>query len=226
MSIILHIDTATNDAFIGISANGNLLYSEASLDNRNHASFLQPAIKRLFDKAQLPIKAIDAIAVSNGPGSYTGLRVGLSTAKALCFALEKPLLLINTLEIMALAAKEAVNAAHENYWLVPMIDARRMEVFTAVYHPDLSIAIQPSALVLNQDVFAEIDKNRPIYFFGDGSNKFQPIHQFPNAEFLTTKHTAAHLGKLAFKYFQKKAFANLAYAEPFYLKAVYTTLKL
>lgn len=133
MPLILHIDTATNYASICISKDDVVLGFEENAEQKNHASFLQPAIKAMFAKCNFNLSDIDAVAVTNGPGSYTGLRVGLASAKGLCFALNKALILLNTLQVMAAASIESKKEEDIDILFCPMIDARRMEVFTALY---------------------------------------------------------------------------------------------
>jgi len=166
------------------------------------------------------LRSVDAIAVTGGPGSYTGLRIGMATAKGICFALNKPLISLNTLLVMANAAKD------ENADLLcPMIDARRMEVFTAIYTKELQIVKEPVAITLNENSFAEYLSNNSICFFGNGSNKFQTIEKSPQAFFRDVKTDASSMISLSEISFTEKKFADLAYAEPLYLKEFYTPAK-
>jgi tRNA threonylcarbamoyladenosine biosynthesis protein TsaB len=135
MSLLLHIDTAVENASVCISKNGELIGIAENKNQKDHATWIQPAIQSLMKEAVYNLKELDAVAVSNGPGSYTGLRVGLATAKGLCFALNKPLITLSTLEVMTIAALN-IPISNINYFC-PLIDARRMEVFTAIY--DISL---------------------------------------------------------------------------------------
>lgn len=221
MPLILQIDTATEQASICLSKNGQALYSLESADQKNHGSFLQPAIQELMQKASIDLSQLDAIAVTEGPGSYTGLRVGLASAKGLCYALQKPLITINTLKLMASAAiSQTANAA--DFGFVPMIDARRMEVFTAIYNSDLLVLEAPNALILDDTAYFNLLETKQLIFIGSGAPKFQNICQHPHAFFPKIQHHAADMSALAAKAFNSAEFANLAYCEPFYLKSFYS----
>jgi tRNA threonylcarbamoyladenosine biosynthesis protein TsaB len=168
----------------------------------------------------LKIDLVDAIAITNGPGSYTGLRIGMATAKGICYALNKPLITLNTLLVMANAAK------NENADLLcPMIDARRMEVFTAIYTKDLQTVKEPVAMELNEKNFGEELAVNSICFFGNGSDKFKAMKKNQQAFFCDIKMDATSMIVLSEKKFAEKDFADLAYAEPLYLKEFYTPAK-
>lgn len=235
--MILNIDTATEHASVCISDNGNMSGIEKSFEQKDHASFIQPAIKRLFENTHQKISALDAIAVTAGPGSYTGLRVGLATAKGLCYALNKPLILLNTLEVMAQASinnfsKQCTSNLQSlttnyklqttNFLFCPMIDARRMEVFTAIYNEKMQVIMNPSAVILEENTFSEYLDKGTIIFSGSGSSKFEKIVHHPNASFLLVQHSAANMITLSEQYFSHKQFADIAYSEPFYLKEFFT----
>jgi tRNA threonylcarbamoyladenosine biosynthesis protein TsaB len=222
MGLILQIDTATEHASICLSKNGIPLLSAESADQKNHGSFLQPAIQDLMAKYGEKLSALDAIAVTEGPGSYTGLRVGLASAKGLCYALQKPLITINTLKVIAVSAIKSKGDDAIRYAYIPMIDARRMEVFTAVYDEKLHIIEPPQAKILDENAFQFILNEKPAIFCGSGSVKFQSICQHPNAYFSTLQHQAEDMSVLAFNALEEKRFANLAYCEPFYLKSFYS----
>ena len=220
MALILNIDTAVDVASICLAKDGNVLSIARNESQKDHASWLHIAIKEIFEKNNLELSSADAIAVTGGPGSYTGLRIGMATAKGICFALNKPLISLNTLLVMANAAKnEGADL------LCPMIDARRMEVFTAIYTKELQIVKEPVAITLNENSFAEYFSNNSICFFGNGSNKFQAIEKKPQAFFMDIKTDASSMMFLSEKSFSEKKFADLAYAEPLYLKEFYTPAK-
>lgn len=221
MPLILQIDTATEHASICLSKNGKALYSLESPDQKNHGSFLQPAIQDLMRMATMELLELDAIAVTEGPGSYTGLRVGLASAKGLCYALQKPLITINTLKLMAAAAITKTNNASD-FGYVPMIDARRMEVFTAIYDSELHELEAPNALILDETAYLNLLDTKQLIFIGSGAPKFQNICQHPHASFPNTQHQAADMSSLSAKAFSNAEFANLAYCEPFYLKSFYS----
>ena len=174
MALILNIDTAVDVASICLAKDGKVLSIVKNESQKDHASWLHIAIKEIFEKNNLDLSSIDAVAVTGGPGSYTGLRIGMATAKLICFALNKPLISLNTLLVMANAAKQ------ENADLLcPMIDARRMEVFTAIYTKELQTVKDPVAITLNENSFAEYLSNNSICFFGNGSNKFHGNRKKP-----------------------------------------------
>lgn len=229
MSLFLNIDTATEHASACISDNEKLLAIEKSFDQKNHASFIQPAIKNLFQSCEQQLSNLDAIAVTAGPGSYTGLRIGLATAKGLCYALNKPLILLSTLEVMAqapiteqLATNRKQPLSQPATLFCPMIDARRMEVFTAVYKDKLQTILQPAAVILNENIFDEYLATHQVIFSGSGSLKLKDILHHPNVIFSKAQHTAADMIRLTVKAFTQQQFADIAYSEPFYLKEFFT----
>jgi len=218
MATILNIETSGNTASICISGNG-IAGKEVSNPARNdQAAWLHKAIHDLAGEENLHLKQLDAIAVSIGPGSYTGLRIGLSTAKGICYALKLPLITIGTLTIMAASVDmSSCDLA------CPMMDARRMEVYTALYDKQLSEIISPTAMILHEDSFADYLINNKIKFFGTGSAKFKSILSHPHASFLEFEPSAAMMAGLAEKFFTNKEFADLAYVEPLYLKNFYSS---
>lgn len=219
MAIILNIDTATEIATVGISEGTTVLASETSETPMKHASFVQPAIEKLLGDLSLSLSVMDAIAITAGPGSYTGLRVGMASAKGICYALNKPLILLNTLEVMATASIRQSNA--ENVLHCPMIDARRMEVFTGLYRNNLTSVIPPAAMVLSDDSFMEYLVKNKIIFSGSGSPKLAAILTSEHALFSTVERDTVDLAILANTYYLQNRFADLAYSEPFYLKEFY-----
>ena len=220
MSLILNIDTAVDVASICLAKDGKVLSIAKNESQKDHASWLHISIKEIFEKNNFELGSVDAIAVTGGPGSYTGLRIGMATAKGICFALNKPLISLNTLLVMANAAKD------ENADLLcPMIDARRMEVFTAIYTKGLEVVKDPVAITLNENSFAEYFTNNSICFFGNGSKKFNAIEKSSQAFFSDIKSDASSMISLSEKSFTEKTFADLAYAEPLYLKEFYTPVK-
>ena len=220
MALILNIDTAVDVASVCLAKDGQALSIVKNESQNDHASWLHIAIKEIFEKNNLELGLVDAIAVTGGPGSYTGLRIGMATAKGICFALNKPLISLNTLLVMANGAKE-----ESTELLCPMIDARRMEAFTAVYTKDLKIVKEPAAITLNENSFAEYLSKNSICFFGNGSNKFHAIEKSSQAFFSDIKTDASSMISLSGKSFTEKKFADLAYAEPLYLKEFYTPVK-
>jgi len=220
MALILNIDTAVEAASVCLAKDGKVLSIAKNERQRDHAAWLHVGIKEIFEKNNLEVGSIDAVAVTEGPGSYTGLRIGMATAKGICYALNKPLITLNTLLVMANAAKN-----EDAGLLCPMIDARRMEVFTAIYTKDLQIIAGPTAMTLDEKSFDEELKNHSICFFGNGSSKFQKITNYSNAFFKEISFDSTAMVSLSDEKFNKKDFADLAYAEPLYLKEFYTPSK-
>lgn len=223
MSLILSIDTATEFASVCLADDEKVLALEGNYEQKNHASFLQPAVKRIFAATAIEMKNVDAIAVTIGPGSYTGLRVGLASAKGLCYALNKPLITINTLLAMALASVE--ENKEEKLLHCPMIDARRMEVFTALYDAQLKEIISPAAFIIDEGFLQEELSNHKIIFSGSGSKKLNDTIQSPNAIFTAKGYNSIQVSQLAFDLFKQKKFADIAYCEPLYLKEFYTPVR-
>ena len=217
MALILNIDTAVEAASVCLTKEGEILTFAKNEEQKDHASWLHIAIREIFKKNNLEIGSIDAVAVTEGPGSYTGLRIGMATAKGVCYALNKPLITLNTLLVMANAAKNS-----EANLLCPMIDARRMEVFTALYTKDIQLVKEPTTMTLDEYSFDEELKDQSICFFGNGNIKFKNLKDHPRALFSDVNFDAATMAFLSEKKFNKKEFADLAYAEPLYLKEFYT----
>lgn len=220
MATILNIETAVTSASIAITVNGQVACQDGTDQPKDQAAWIQPAIANLLSACRMTWKYIDAIAVTAGPGSYTGLRIGMATAKGLCFALGLPLITIDTLKVMAFAARASQESKNE--WFVPMIDARRMEVFCAIYNQALDSLQKPAPVILEPDSFlTELNENILI-FSGNGNVKWQNICHHPNARFVSVLHHAGHLGQLAEIEFSNRNFANLTYSEPVYLKEFHT----
>lgn len=221
MSLLIHIDTAVQTASVCLSLDGQILAVKSNPSPRDSAAWLHPAIHELVQECGYKMQQVQAVSVSAGPGSYTGLRVGMATAKGLCYALHIPLITVGTLQMMAAAA---VTQAPRNALLVPMIDARRMEVFTAVYDQQLNEVTAAHNAVLTTETFEDLLTNHELLFFGNGSTKFKSLVQHRNALFAEVDATAQHLVALAVKQLQQNHYADLAYAEPFYSKAFYSPL--
>lgn len=229
MPTILHIDTATEQAGVCISRDKTVLHLLESPDQRNHAAFVQPAIQQLLQETGISLSDIDAVAVVAGPGSYTGLRVGLASAKGICYALHKPLILLNTLEVMAQALISNNSSTREpvtgSDLVCPLIDARRMEVFTAVYDASLKEAWPAQALILEPDAFGNLlDKGR-VHFCGSGVQKLEGLIHHTNAVFHHSVHSVKDMVALAEKAFETQSFADLAYSAPLYVKEFFDTSK-
>ena len=224
MATFLLIYTATAQASVCIVKDGEVLGCSETADQKTHASFIQPAIESLCKQTSIPLSSIDAISISMGPGSYTGLRVGMATAKGIAYAMGKPLIGINTLQIMAAAAKHKY--PKHNSAICALLDARRMEVFTGIYTHNLTPTTPSTALILDPLSFKdELDKEA-ILFVGDGAEKFKSICEHPNAHFDTSIcYGASDMLALTEKAFALADFLDLAYSEPLYIKAFHDNRK-
>ncbi len=224
MSFILNIHTTTETAIVNICNGENVLDTLVNSDQKQHAAFLHTAIHQILQNNDIPITSLQAVGTTIGPGSYTGIRVGLATAKGLCFSLKIPLLTFNTLEVLTDAATYQIRDNNSLY--CPMIDARRMEVFTAIYDSGIKVVYPPSAMVLEETSFADLLEKRPVYFFGSGSRKFQNlIVENLNARFIEQEITTEALARFGWKNFIEKSFSDIAYTEAFYIKDFHTTVK-
>jgi tRNA threonylcarbamoyladenosine biosynthesis protein TsaB len=221
MANILLIDTALELASVCLCEDDKPVAAASNNEAREHAGWLQPAIAELMKRQGMRFADLDAVALSAGPGSYTGLRVAMASAKGLCYALSKPLIAINTLKIMAHAAARQFG---RESWFCPMIDARRMEVFTAIYDAQLDEKMPPQALVLTEKGFDSWLEQMPVCFFGNGALKYKELLKSGRASFETIKVDVGDGASLAAEMYYRQAFADLAYAEPFYLKPFYSHL--
>ena len=214
MSIILNIETATKNCSVSIADKGEILaIKELNNGNYSHAEVLHPFIVDVLKEADLTTDHIDAVAVSKGPGSYTGLRIGVSAAKGLCFAFEKPLISIETLTSLSHAI------SIDNGFVVPMLDARRMEVYSAVFNEEHENVREIKAEIIDESSFLEYLQSNKVYFLGDGSQKCKAVITHKNAVFLDDKFPSSkEMAKLSYDKYQKSDMENVAYFEPFYLK--------
>jgi tRNA threonylcarbamoyladenosine biosynthesis protein TsaB len=215
---ILCVDTSSENGFVSLGLNG--LCSQVIFSNKQteHAAFLQPAMAALLANAGISFSDLNAIAVSNGPGSYTGLRVSLASAKAIAYAANKPLILLSSLQLMAHAMRTQLPAGDTNLFLAPMIDARRQEVYTAVYDYFLKTIVEPMSFILHDHAFHELLSARPVYFSGSGAQKWREMNGHIHARFMEMRGMENACCAMAHQYFIEGKLANLAYAEPFYLK--------
>lgn len=225
MATILNIETSTNVCSTALTFDGQVLTSREDYSGHNHATLLSGFIKDCMEQAKEKNLKIDAVAVSIGPGSYTGLRIGLSEAKGLAYALDIPLIGVSTLQIMTVAVMFS-DFFDENVMFAPMIDARRMEVYTAVYDYALTPLMAPAPLILDESSYHEFLEKGPVIFFGNGAEKARPLlQQNPNANFITEIHPlASNMMALSEKAYMKKDFLDLAYSTPEYLKDFQATV--
>lgn len=222
--LILNIETSTNVCSIALSKNGNCIFSKSNADGMNHAALLSVFIAEAMEFVKNSGMQLDAIAVSSGPGSYTGLRIGVSTAKGLCYGLDIPLMAVSTLEVLTAGALSIVENA-KNVLFCPMIDARRMEVYATFYNSNGQIQHKISADIIDNESYIPILDNNIVYFFGNGAEKCKTAITHPNARFLHNLYPLAeNMISLAEKSFTIQQFVDVAYFEPFYLKEVHTTV--
>lgn len=221
MALILNIDTAIETASVCLTKDSELIQLAVNNNQKDHATWLHTAIADLIKKAGYTTGQLQAVAVSIGPGSYTGLRVGLASAKGFCYALKIPLIAISTLKMIAFAIKNS-GIKDENI-ICPMIDARRMEVFTALYDVDLIEKQEAQAKIIDENSFSAMLKENKIIFGGNGSKKLQKTIASSNAFFNEVPVNASHLAELSYNCFRNKEFVSLAYTEPLYIKEFYSS---
>ncbi len=220
MALILNIETSTKSCSVAIGQKGQVIANKETYAENSHSSILTTFIKDVFKKTQFEFHDLDAIAISKGPGSYTGLRIGVSTAKGLCYALDKPLISINTLKAMAYGITtnyESINEA--SVFFCPMIDARRMEVYSAIYDINNNEIRKTKAEIITKNSFSDILNKHKMIFFGNGADKCKSMVSNKNALFIDDiSASAVNMITLAENKFLKKTFEDIAYFEPFYLK--------
>ncbi|WP_298882594.1 tRNA (adenosine(37)-N6)-threonylcarbamoyltransferase complex dimerization subunit type 1 TsaB [uncultured Polaribacter sp.] len=214
MAIILNIETATKNCSVSIAKNGEVLaIKELNNGNYSHAEVLHPFILDTLKEANISTEEIQAVAVSKGPGSYTGLRIGVSAAKGLCFAFDKPLISINTLESLANAI------VVEKGVIVSMLDARRMEVYASVFDENYSEIREIKAEIIDENSFSDYLEAGKVYFLGDGAHKCKEVITHENANFIDNKFPSAkQMAHLSYNKYKKNDIEDVAYFEPFYLK--------
>jgi tRNA threonylcarbamoyladenosine biosynthesis protein TsaB len=220
MPLILCIETATAACSVALFRDGKLVANRYSDQKNAHSRVLNLFIDELMASSGFKYSNLDAVAVSKGPGSYTGLRIGVSTAKGLCYALDIPAIAPDTLLCMAAGFLSERKDLPANALLCPMIDARRMEVFAAVYDTNLQPVVPVDAVIVDETAFSNLIPDRPVYFFGDGAEKCkETLSQRPEWNLHTGfVNSAEHMARLATEYYQASRFEDVAYFEPFYLK--------
>jgi tRNA threonylcarbamoyladenosine biosynthesis protein TsaB len=216
MPVILSLETSTDVCSVALHNNGNLVAQKEIHEPQSHAARLAPLIDLVRREAKLELRDIQAVAVTRGPGSYTGLRIGTSTAKGLCYALGIPLIAAGTLELLAFQASLSNSS---ELLLCPMLDARRMEVYCLVATPELKVLEPVSARIVDGNSFAELLEKNQVLFFGNGANKCREVIRHPNAIFLEGVYpNASALGVIAAEKFRRNEFEDLVQFKPFYLK--------
>lgn len=218
MAVILNIETSTDVCSAALTAEGTVLCHSEDFSGRNHAAMLSGFVKKCLDHAADHEITLDAVAVSMGPGSYTGLRIGMSEAKGLAYALDVPLIGVPTLELLAVSAMFSSEYQGEAYF-APMIDARRMEVYTAAYNLSLEEEVAPCAMILDSDSFASLLDKGEVVFCGNGSDKARDVITHPGAHFISgIVPLASGMTALSERAWHARKFIDTAYAVPFYIK--------
>ena len=224
MERIILIETSTSLCSVALAENGEITAYKESSAPKAHASLTAVFIDEMLREKGLGIADCDAICVSMGPGSYTGLRVGVSTAKGLCFGAKKPLLAVGTLDTLVAQAIAEGLVPEGCRYIVPMIDARRMEVYTATFKPDTEQVTQTEPIIIDQNSFAAELEEGPVLFIGDGAGKCEGTITHPNARFVQCWPKASSMLAPASAEYKEKRFKDVAYFEPFYLKEFVATV--
>jgi len=214
LAYILNIETSTKNCSVSVAKDGQTIaLNELNDGSYSHAEKLHEFIRITLEKASIDFTDLKAIAVSKGPGSYTGLRIGVSAAKGLCYALDLPLISVNTLESLA------HSISIDNGIKIPMLDARRMEVYSAVFNSNNEQLNDVAATIIDEQSFVEYIKNNEVYLFGDGAEKCKSILNNDHFTFINDKFPSANeMSKLSFDKYKKNDIEDVAYFEPFYLK--------
>lgn len=217
-TFIINIHTTDETAMVVLSKEEKVLGYVLNYEFKEHAKFLHPAINQLMEENNITPSHLSAVSVTHGPGSYTGIRVGLAAAKGLCYALKIPLITLNSLDVLGKSAIQKVNEPFNLY--CPMIDARRMEVYTAIYNFELIKLMEPQPIILNPYSFEQFIDSKKVCFFGSGSYKFKELidQEKSNYLFIDIDIKPVAISELSYKKFSLNNFSDLAYSEPEYLK--------
>lgn len=220
---LLHIDTTGEEALIGVSFGNKIIAEVHNTETQNHASFVQTAIQSICKEHVFELKQLDSIVVTLGPGSYTGMRVGLASAKGIAFALDKPLIGLSSLALLATAGKKQIpKSEHTTYKLFSMIDARRMEVFGAIYDQDQNALTEEEAIILDAAYLSNLSKDGNVYCIGSGAAKASQLIEESNIRFLPSTYTVKEMLQLGLEKWKKSQFEDLAYVGPTYIKEFYS----
>lgn len=216
MGLILNIDTSTSVCSVALARDGVEIALKESNEGLNHSVLLGTYIDEILKENDIDVHHLDAVAISMGPGSYTGLRIGVSMAKGLCFGAGKPLIAVPTLQALA---RSVSSQKQEDALYCPMIDARRMEVYTAFFDKDNNTIVDTRAEIIDEHSFADLLAKHTIYFFGNGSEKVKNVLMHTHACFMKDVETSAtHMIPISEQLLRKQQFVDVAYFEPFYLK--------
>ena len=222
MSRYILIETSTALCSVSLAENGAIVAYRESSALKAHASLTAVFVQEVLQEKGLKLSDCDAICVSKGPGSYTGLRVGVSTAKGLCFGSGKPLIAVGTLDTLV-AQAAILGLAGDIKFIIPMIDARRMEVYAAVFQNNIQIT-ETAPVIVDENSFAEYLEQGPCLFIGDGAGKCADVIKHPNAHFCQCNPKASAMLSPAIQAYNEKRFEDVAYFEPFYLKEFVATV--
>ena len=224
MERLILIETSTALCSVALAENGTIVAYRESSAPKAHASLTAVFIQEVLQETGITLEDCDAICVSKGPGSYTGLRVGVSTAKGLCFGSRKPLIAVGTLDTLVAQAQMPGQEGHDDpRFIVPMIDARRMEVYTAIFENGIQTT-ETAPMIIDENSFADILEQGPVLFIGDGAGKCADVIRHPNARFCQCNPTASAMLQPAIEALKEKRFEDVAYFEPFYLKEFVATV--
>ena len=225
MAVILNIETSSEVCSVALTSEGQVLDHRENYEGQTHATLLSQYVKDMLDYARSREMKIEAIAVSIGPGSYTGLRIGLSEAKGLAFGLNVPLIGVNTLQLMTVSTMFNHFIEEDKVLYVPMIDARRMEVYTAVYTPALEAVLEPQAMILDERSFEDLlQQGNTLVLMGNGSDKARQVLKHEQVRFVSgIKPVAVEMMALAEKAWREQSFIDVAYSTPLYLKEFQAT---
>ena len=224
MERLILIETSTALCSVALAENGAIVAYRESSAPKAHASLTAVFIQEVLQEKGITLDDCDAVCVSKGPGSYTGLRVGVSTAKGLCFGSRKPLIAVGTLDTLVAQAQMPDQAGNDGpRFIVPMIDARRMEVYTAIFENGIQTT-ETAPMIIDENSFADILEQGPVLFIGDGAGKCADVIRHPNARFCQCNPTASAMLQPAIEALKEKRFEDVAYFEPFYLKEFVATV--
>lgn len=222
MTYILHIESSTSVCSVSLAQDGKLMGSKSDFSGQNHAKLIGQYVEELLQENNITVKQLNAIAVSEGPGSYTGLRIGTSHAKGMCFALQIPLIAVNPLQTLCEQAlrQECATIKHKEAAIyIALMDARRMEVYTASFNSKNEALSEVEAKIIDEESFLNEYSDQEIVIFGNGAAKCAELMKHPQMRHIADVHCHADdMCRLAFEAFQRKQFVDVAYFEPFYLK--------
>ena len=219
---LLHIDTTSEIAMIGLSIQDQIIAQVTNQASQQHASFVQTSIESICKEHSFDLNQLDGIVVTLGPGSYTGMRVGLASAKGIAYALDKPLIGLSSLALIAKAANKKIVQSGSNYSLFSMIDARRMEIFGAIYDANEQALTEEQAIVLDIPYLTALAKKGAIYCAGSGASKIAQLIEDEQIQILDSQYSVGEMLEMAMIKWEKQDFEDLAYVGPTYIKDVYT----